>query len=121
MQTSFAAFRFSLVGFTLPFMFVYRPELLLLSPDGGPADILRVLISVTLAIAGILALAVGIAGYMFTDARVLTRTVALVSAALLLTPDVTISGTNLGVATNVTGLVLLTVAASLNWRRSRSP
>ena len=31
MQTSFAAFRFSLVGFTLPFMFVYRPELTLQS------------------------------------------------------------------------------------------
>ncbi len=27
MKTSFAAFRFSLVGFTLPFMFVYRPAL----------------------------------------------------------------------------------------------
>jgi TRAP transporter 4TM/12TM fusion protein len=31
MPTALAAFRFSLVGFTLPFMFVYRPELLLLS------------------------------------------------------------------------------------------
>ncbi|WP_166830383.1 TRAP transporter permease [Thalassoroseus pseudoceratinae] len=31
MPTSFAAFKFSLVGFTLPFMFVYRPELLLMS------------------------------------------------------------------------------------------
>ena len=31
MQTAFAAFRFSLVGFTLPFMFVYRPELTLQS------------------------------------------------------------------------------------------
>jgi len=31
MRTAFSAFLFSLVGFTLPFMFVYRPELLLLS------------------------------------------------------------------------------------------
>ncbi|MCA9267736.1 MAG: TRAP transporter large permease subunit, partial [Planctomycetales bacterium] len=31
MATSFAAFRFSLVGFLLPFIFIYRPELLLLS------------------------------------------------------------------------------------------
>lgn len=31
MRTGFSAFMFSLVGFTLPFMFVYRPELLLLS------------------------------------------------------------------------------------------
>lgn len=31
MKTAFAAFAFSLVGFTLPFMFVYRPELTLQS------------------------------------------------------------------------------------------
>lgn len=31
MKTAWAAFRFSLVGFTLPFMFVYRPELTLQS------------------------------------------------------------------------------------------
>ncbi|MEO2027867.1 MAG: TRAP transporter large permease subunit, partial [Fuerstiella sp.] len=120
MKTSFAAFRFSLVGFTLPFMFVYRPELLLLSPDGGAADIMPVLIQVSLAVAGIVALAVGIAGYMFTDARVITRTVAVASAAMLLTPDVTIFGNNLGVATNITGLVLLGIAASMNFRQSRS-
>ena len=34
MKTSIAAFRFSLVGFTLPFMFVYRPALCLLAPEG---------------------------------------------------------------------------------------
>lgn len=31
MSTAFAAFRFSLVGFLLPFIFIYRPELLLIS------------------------------------------------------------------------------------------
>ena len=30
MRTAFAAFRFALVGFTLPFMFIYNPSLLLL-------------------------------------------------------------------------------------------
>jgi hypothetical protein len=37
MKTGIAAFRFALVGFTLPFIFVFRPELLLLAPDGAPA------------------------------------------------------------------------------------
>ena len=120
MKTSFAAFRFSLVGFTLPFMFVYRPELLMMNPDGGAADILPVLIQVALAVAGITALAVSIAGYLFTEARVLTRSIALISAAMLLTPDVTISGNNLGMATNMTGLVLLAAAAGMNWSQSRS-
>ncbi|MEZ6130977.1 MAG: TRAP transporter fused permease subunit [Planctomycetaceae bacterium] len=120
MQSSMAAFRFSLVGFTLPFMFVYRPELLMLSPDGGPAAFLPVVIQVTIAVAGILALAVGIAGYLFTDARVITRTVALLSAAMLLTPDITIRGNNLGMATNITGIVLLLIAGTLNWTRSKA-
>lgn len=31
METAFAAFRFALVGFTLPYMFVYRPSLLLMN------------------------------------------------------------------------------------------
>lgn len=120
MKTSFAAFRFSLAGFTLPFMFVYRPELLLMNPEGGPAEFMPVLIAVSLAVAGILALAVGIAGYLFTDARVVTRVIALTSAAMLLTPDVTISGINYGVATNIAALVLLAVTGWLNWSRSRS-
>ena len=33
MQTAFAAFRFALVGFTLPYMFVYRPALLLMNQE----------------------------------------------------------------------------------------
>ena len=37
MPTAFAAFRFALVGFTLPYMFIYRPELLMLSPSGEAA------------------------------------------------------------------------------------
>jgi TRAP transporter 4TM/12TM fusion protein len=120
MKTSFAAFRFSLAGFTLPFMFVYRPELLLMNPEGGPAEFMPVLIAVSLAVAGILALAVGIAGYLFTDARVVTRVIALTSAAMLLTPDVPISGFNYGVAKNIAALVLLAVTGWLNWSRSRS-
>ena len=35
MPTALAAFRFSLAGFTLPFMFVYRPALLLMDEDGA--------------------------------------------------------------------------------------
>ena len=37
MKTAFAAFRFALVGFTLPYMFVLRPALLMLDSEGGTA------------------------------------------------------------------------------------
>ena len=62
MQTSWAAFRFALVGFTLPFMFVYRPALCLIGSDGlsGP-PLLDVLVAVTAATLGIVALAAAMA------------------------------------------------------------
>ena len=60
MQTSFAAFRFALVGFTLPYMFVFRPELLMLAADGGTASAPAIAGAVALAAAGILPLAAAI-------------------------------------------------------------
>ena len=41
--SSVAAFRYSLVGFTLPFMFVYRPALLLMNESGGGLTIIEAL------------------------------------------------------------------------------
>ena len=46
MQTGVAAFRFALVGFALPYAFVLKPELLLLSPDGGAAGFFPVAINI---------------------------------------------------------------------------
>jgi TRAP-type uncharacterized transport system fused permease subunit len=62
MQTSMAAFRFSLVGFTLPFMFVYRPALCLIAPAGQSLTAFAVAHAVLAATVGILALAAGLAG-----------------------------------------------------------
>ena len=81
MRTGFAAFRFALVGFTLPYMFVYRPELLLL--EGGMAD---VLVAVVLAMGGIIALAAGLAGHLFAPMGPMARLLAFVAAALALFP-----------------------------------
>jgi len=39
LKTSWSAFRFALVGFVLPYIFVLRPALLMLSPDGSKAFI----------------------------------------------------------------------------------
>ncbi len=63
MRTAFAAFRFSLAGFALPFLFVYRPELLMLASDGGTAKISDIVIAFVLAALGILPFAAAIAGY----------------------------------------------------------
>jgi TRAP-type uncharacterized transport system fused permease subunit len=87
MRTGFAAFRFALVGFTLPFMFVYRPALLMLDPSGAPAGAGAVVGAVVLAVIGIVALAAGIAGYLVRPLGSLARGLALAAAALTLFPS----------------------------------
>ncbi|MCH2210819.1 MAG: TRAP transporter fused permease subunit [Fuerstiella sp.] len=121
MPTAFAGFRFALVGFTLPFMFVYRPELLLMNPEGGPAALMPAIMQISMAAVGIVALSVGLAGYFFCRTGILLRTLILIAAAMLLTPDVTIGEINLGMATNVTALTLFVFVTGLNFMQSRSP
>ncbi|TDJ01129.1 MAG: TRAP transporter fused permease subunit [Caldithrix sp.] len=82
MQTAFAAFRFALVGFALPYAFVLRPELLLLSPDGGDAGLFSIALNVFVTLLGIVALAAGIVGYWFRP-LVFWQRVLLIAAALV--------------------------------------
>jgi TRAP-type uncharacterized transport system fused permease subunit len=98
MQTSFAAFRFSLVGFTLPFMFVYRPALCLL----------------TAATIGILALAAGLAGCLRYPISIYTRAAMFLSAALLLAPISKIGEVRVGLTVDLIGAALFFVIAVVN-------
>ena len=82
MQTAFAAFRFALVGFALPYAFVLRPELLLLSPDGGAAGFFSIALNVFVTLLGIVALAGGIVGYWFRP-LVFWQRILLIAAALV--------------------------------------
>lgn len=224
MKTAFAAFRFSLVGFTLPFMFVYRPELLLLSPlpdvevslarpkevkVGEPADVsgtikkfgkpvkdaelfllpadgsasekpvqgdffgtfklsvapgdydvelerddervhlgriafdptlevdtaadaketrlvftdqrlklTNVFIAVTVATIGIIALAAGIAGFLFTAIRPEVRFTMLAAAALMLSPTMKFGGVEYGLYANLIGIGIFSVTIVVNYLRS---
>ena len=83
MQTGVAAFRFALVGFALPYAFVLKPELLLLSPDGGSAGFFVVAVSVLTTIFGIVALAASVTGHCFAPLNLWTRT-GLLAAAMVL-------------------------------------
>ena len=84
--TAFAAFKFALVGFTLPFMFIYRPELLMLSASGEPAGWLSMLIPVGIAILGVTCFAAGIAGHLRNPLRLPLRIAVFAAAAVLLAP-----------------------------------
>ena len=54
------------VGFALPFAFVIKPELLMLTVDNQPASILMIAIVVGLTIIAIVGLAASVAGYAFS-------------------------------------------------------
>lgn len=83
MQTAFAAFRFALVGFALPYAFVLRPELLLLGGDGGNPEIWRVLVTVSLTLTGTVILAMSVAGYAFRNLRFWERFAMFIAAMFL--------------------------------------
>ncbi len=77
MKSAFAAFRFALVGFALPFAFVLSPELIMLTPDNQSASVITVISSVGFTLIAILGLAAGIAGFAFKKLGSLTRAVLI--------------------------------------------
>ena len=89
MPTAFAAFRFALVGFTLPYMFVYRPELLMLTADGETAAWLDMIMPVAIATLGVTCFAAGIAGQLRNPLPLGLRLAVFAAAALLLAPGPT--------------------------------
>lgn len=84
--TSMAAFRVALVGFTLPFMFVFRPELMLLAPEGATPSVLSVIYATVVGALGITAFAAGLSGYLLVRLNWGSRILLFVAAALMLYP-----------------------------------
>jgi TRAP-type uncharacterized transport system fused permease subunit len=119
-STSLAAFRFALAGFALPFLFVYRPQLLMLAADGGPASAAGILLATGLAVLGIVPLAAAVAGWLGRPLGPWARTLLVVSALLALFPG---TGPVLGDARisvwNLAGVALL-VGVWVTWRRAPS-
>ncbi len=103
MQTSLTAFRFALVGFTLPYIFVLRPQLLMLQSDGSTASWASILPALAVAVLGIVSLAGAIAGYLLSPLKLVQRGLLLVAALLVLFP----SGAAFVSPTDLTGLALL--------------
>jgi TRAP transporter 4TM/12TM fusion protein len=120
MPTGLAAFRFALVGFTLPYMFVLRPELLMLAADGGTASWTTILAALCAAVPGIVSFAAAISGHLFTPLGALHRTLLFASAALLLLPAdrFAFAGTELPISAGI-GFAILLLVAALN-RRHRN-
>ena len=80
MHAALAAFRFSLVGFALPYAFVLRPELVMLTAQNETASAVMIAINVLLTLIAILGLAAGIAGFAFKRLAIAWQVMLLVSS-----------------------------------------
>ena len=121
MPTGVAAFRFALVGFTLPYMFVYRPELLMLTVTGEPAGWLDMLVPVAIATLGVTCFAAGIAGQFRHPLPLGLRLAVFAAAGLLLAPGPTLSAAGVGVPVfDVVGVALAGGVLAVNRRPASS-
>lgn len=94
-KTGFQAFRLSLSGFILPFMFVYNPVLLM---QGSTIEIIQ---SVVSALIGLYCLSASLEAYIFKwDINKLERLILFVAAFLLIVP---------GTVTDLIGLAVLVI------------
>ena len=112
MQTGVSAFRFALVGFALPYAFVLKPELLLLSPDGGTASFFAIAASILIAVFGIISLAASVSGYWFAPLNFWKRAGLLAAAAVFF---LTYSGWG-----QLAAFILVAAIGLFNWRSRNS-
>jgi TRAP transporter 4TM/12TM fusion protein len=91
LKTAFQAMRLAIVAYVVPFIFAYKPALLL------RGSVTEVLIAVVTAIAGVWLLAIGVEGYLFRVLNFPKRVVLIVAGLGLMTP---------GLATDVLGLAI---------------
>ena len=83
LKTAFEAFRFSLVGFALPFAFVFKPELLMLTVDNQPASWLAITVTVACIVVATTGMAVAVAGYFIRQIGFWQRAMLLVLSLLV--------------------------------------
>ena len=116
MASSFAAFRFALIGFALPFLFVYRPQLLMLDTAGAPAAAGSILLAVAVVVAGVVPLAAAMAGHWLAPLGAAWRgALGLAAAAILLPPQAAPGGTLAW--WNLAGALLAAAVLARQWRR----
>jgi TRAP-type uncharacterized transport system fused permease subunit len=116
MKSAFAAFRFALVGFALPFAFVLKPELLMLTAENEPADPLRIAVTIAVTLVAICGLAASIGGYAFARISQIPRLVLL--AASLLVFLTRMNGAQLIAQVIAAGVIAVLIG--VNWKRSGS-
>lgn len=98
--TGFKAFKISIVGYIIPYIFLYSPSLIFQSND-----LMSIIMIIVSSIIGIFALVASLEGYMFTYWRKYTRFILAISSVLLFWP---------GLMTNLVGVAGLIVSFVIN-------
>jgi TRAP transporter 4TM/12TM fusion protein len=108
MKTGVTAFGVALAGFTLPYMFVLKPELLMLTHENDIAAISKIVPAVLIAVAGLYAYSLGLTGFYKAKLPKGLRAAFFIAAILLLLP-----GRGLSASLPISLLGLVGVAALL--------
>ncbi|MDQ0350326.1 TRAP transporter 4TM/12TM fusion protein [Alkalibacillus filiformis] len=118
MITGFQALKLSLAGFIIPYLFVFDPTLLMIDTTGvatnatefGLPPIMDILLVVTTAIIGIVALSSALEGFFHTFINPFLRVVLLTGALLSVVPSL---------MTDVIGLSLVAIILAMNFMKAR--
>ena len=101
-KTGWTAFSYALVSFLVPFVFVYQPEILLMG------TMMQTIVTTATMAFGIIFLAGGVAGYLFTPLKhVWQRSLLVVIAILIITPETLSSVIGIGAGLAYGVLLLL--------------
>lgn len=98
MKTGYKAFQLGIVGFIVPFMFVYGPELLFYGTAGN------IILAIITSIIGVISISMAMEGYMLTKLKFYER-LALTAASILLI--------NVGIKTDLIGVGLIAIVTVL--------
>jgi TRAP-type uncharacterized transport system fused permease subunit len=108
-KTGWTAFRYSLVAFLVPFVFVFRTEILL------EGSLLQTLLTSLVVLGGTFFLACSVSGFLLVPIHSMPlRAVLLVCAVLIILPETTSS------VIGFTGGFVLLLHHFLLWRKTRS-
>lgn len=105
-KTALLSLRLAIVGFIVPYMFVFSPSILLV--EGTISDTIIVVVS---SIIGIIFLAASFERYLFTNMNIPITLVSFITAAFLLIP---------GLTTGLVGVVLSIVLVILQRNKKRN-
>jgi len=106
-RTGLTAFRLGLAKATVPFVFAYSPAMLIMVDGFTWGDFLFTTISCAI---GVLVLGIGMTGYAFTHMGLGSQVILVISALLMISPNVQMT---------LIGVVIALPALMLNWRASQ--